>query len=70
MERKSHFTFSIILTAALILIGTGGYMIIEGWPVSDAVYMTIITLATVGYGEVHQVSGGGRDCNMAENPHF
>ncbi len=60
MERKSHFTFSLILTAALILIGTGGYMIIEGWPVSDAIYMTIITLATVGYGEVHQVSGGGR----------
>ncbi len=60
MERKSHFTFSLILTAALILIGTSGYMIIEDWPVSDAIYMTIITLATVGYGEVHQVSGVGR----------
>ena len=60
MQRKSHFTFSLILTAALVLIGTGGYMIIEGWPVSDAIYMTIITLATVGYGEVHQVSGVGR----------
>jgi len=60
MEHKSHFTFSMILTAALILIGTSGYMIIEGWPVDDAIYMTIITLATVGYGEVHQVSGGGR----------
>ncbi len=60
MQRKSHFTVSIILTAALILIGTGGYMIIEGWPVDDAIYMTIITLATVGYGEVHQVSGVGR----------
>jgi len=60
MERKSHFTFSLILTASLVLIGTSGYMIIEGWPVSDAIYMTIITLATVGYGEVHQVSGVGR----------
>jgi voltage-gated potassium channel len=60
MQRKSHFTVSIILTAALVLIGTGGYMIIEGWPVDDAIYMTIITLATVGYGEVHQVSGVGR----------
>lgn len=60
MQRKSHFTVSMILTAALILIGTGGYMIIEGWPVDDAIYMTIITLATVGYGEVHQVSGLGR----------
>jgi voltage-gated potassium channel len=60
MQRKSHFTFSMILTAALILIGTGGYMIIEKWPFADAIYMTIITLATVGYGEVHQVSGVGR----------
>jgi len=60
MERKSHFTFSLILTASLVLIGTSGYMIIEGWPLSDAIYMTIITLATVGYGEVHQVSGVGR----------
>jgi voltage-gated potassium channel len=60
MQRKSHFTFSMILTASLVLIGTGGYMTIEGWPFDDAIYMTIITLATVGYGEVHQVSGGGR----------
>ena len=60
MQRKSHFTFSMILTAALILIGTGGYMTIEKWPFADAIYMTIITLATVGYGEVHQVSGVGR----------
>ena len=60
MHRKSHFTFSIILTVALVLIGTAGYMIIEGWPFSDAIYMTIITLATVGYGEVHQVSAIGR----------
>ena len=35
-------------------------MIIEGWGFYDAMYMTIIMLATVGYGEVHQVSGTGR----------
>jgi voltage-gated potassium channel len=35
-------------------------MIIEGWAVMDALYMTVITLATVGYGEVHQVSHVGR----------
>jgi voltage-gated potassium channel len=64
MERKNHFTFSMILTVALLLIGTGGYMMIEGWPLDDAIYMTIITLATVGYGEVHQVSGGGRIFTM------
>jgi voltage-gated potassium channel len=60
MERKIHFTLSIILTVGLVLIGTCGYMFIEGWAFDDAFYMTIITLATVGYGEVHQISDAGR----------
>jgi voltage-gated potassium channel len=60
MERKGHLTLSIIMTVVLILIGTCGYMYIEGWTFDDAMYMTIITLATVGYGEVRQVSGAGR----------
>lgn len=60
MERKGHLTLSIIMTVVLILIGRCGYMYIEGWTFDDAMYMTIITLATVGYGEVHQVSGAGR----------
>lgn len=60
MERKAHLTLSILLTIILVGVGTIGYMIIEGWNVSDAMYMTVITLATVGYGEVHQVSAAGR----------
>lgn len=35
-------------------------MYLEGWSFDDALYMTIITLATVGYGEVHLVSDAGR----------
>jgi len=60
MDPKNHFTLSMILTVGLILAGTGGYMYLEGWSFDDALYMTIITLATVGYGEVHQVSDAGR----------
>ena len=47
---------------SIVLIGFGcvGYMVIEGWPFFDSLYMTIITLATVGYSEVHQVSLPGR----------
>jgi voltage-gated potassium channel len=60
MERRVHFTISILLTVVLVVAGSVGYMIIEGWNFGDAMYMTVITLATVGYGEVHQVSATGR----------
>lgn len=44
----------------LIIAGTTGYVLIEGWSWLDALYMTMITLSTVGYGEVHSVSHIGR----------
>lgn len=45
---------------AVLLIGTAGYRIIEGWSFLDSFYMTVITLATVGYGEIHPLSIAGR----------
>jgi voltage-gated potassium channel len=42
------------------LVGTVGFTTIEGWPVVDSLYMTITTLSTVGYGEIHPLSGAGR----------
>ena len=44
----------------LILVGSFGYMFIENWSFMDGLYMTIITLASVGYGEVNPVSFEGR----------
>ncbi len=60
MESTKHFIISILLAALLIVCGTYGYMVIENWEPLDALYMTVITLATVGYGEVHQVSDRGQ----------
>jgi voltage-gated potassium channel len=51
---------SIALSLVLIGGGSAGYMLIEDWSLMDAFYMTIITLATVGYSEVHTVSFEGR----------
>lgn len=45
---------------AIAFIGTGGYMILEGWRFTDALYMTVITLSTVGFGEVSPLSPEGR----------
>jgi voltage-gated potassium channel len=60
VERIQQILISISLSIILLAIGSGGYMAIEGWGFLDALYMTVITLATVGYGEVHSVSAAGR----------
>lgn len=59
------FTFNrlvrlIILVLGAVVAGTLGYMLIEGWSIGDAIYMATITLSTVGFGEVKQLSPAGR----------
>ena len=52
-----------LAVALLFLIiggGTAGYVLIEGWPIWDAFYMTVITMTTVGYLEVYTLSFGGQ----------
>jgi voltage-gated potassium channel len=48
---------------AAFSIGTVGFVLIEGYPWFDAFYMTVITLFTVGYGEVHPLTHAGRVFN-------
>ena len=60
MNNTKHLIISILLMLIVSCFGTFGYVLIEGWDILDAFYMTVITLSTVGYGEVHQVSIMGR----------
>ncbi len=60
MEPQKRLRRGIIILASIIAAGTIGYMLIEGWSPSDAVYMTMITISTVGYSEVHPLSEAGR----------
>ncbi len=46
--------------AAILAVGTFGYVLIEGWSWMDAFYMTVITVATVGFGETNPLSPTGR----------
>jgi voltage-gated potassium channel len=57
IKRFLSAAFSIL---AVLLIGTMGYVLLEGWSSLDALYMTVITIATVGYGEVAALSLQGR----------
>lgn len=44
----------------LLVVGTIGYVVLEGWPTIDAFYMTVITISTVGFGEIRAMSNTGR----------
>jgi voltage-gated potassium channel len=60
LDRFNQTIVTLILSMILLAFGSMGYMIIEGWNFFDSLYMTVITLATVGYSEVHQVGVPGR----------
>lgn len=45
---------------AMLTFGTVGYMLIEKWPLLDSLYMTVITMTTIGFGEVRPLSSQGR----------
>jgi len=49
-----------ILFIIIILLGICGYIFIEKWSFLEALYMTIITLTTVGFAEVHPLTPVGR----------
>ena len=51
---------AILALFLLVLLGTAGYMSVEGWPFLDALYMTLTTISTVGFMEVHPLSQTGR----------
>ncbi|MCL4492577.1 MAG: potassium channel protein [Nitrospirae bacterium] len=57
---RKRLILSAVMIALIVAFGVAGYMGIEGWDFLDSLYMTIITLTTVGYKEVHDLSSGGR----------
>lgn len=59
MDPTKHLRISLLLLLAVIGLGTFGYTLIEGWPLFDSLYMTVITLATVGFREIHELSRHG-----------
>ena len=64
MPRLSKILLWSASLATLLFLGSLGYVLIEGWSFFDALYMTITTLTTVGYGEIHPLDQAGRAYTM------
>jgi voltage-gated potassium channel len=58
-----RFLFIAASIATTLTIGTIGFTVIAGYPPFDAFYMTLTTMTTVGYGEIHPLSRAGRIFN-------
>ncbi|OPX20187.1 MAG: potassium channel protein [Desulfobacca sp. 4484_104] len=56
--------FGLAVLCFIIALGSLGYALIEGWNFFEGLYMTVITLTTVGYGEVRPLSRAGRAFTM------
>lgn len=56
----NKFFFFLSLIVSGLAFGTFGFMYIEGWNFLDALYMSVISTTTVGFGEIHPLSDNGR----------
>jgi voltage-gated potassium channel len=60
MSAGRRFVIALAVLVLLTAAGTAGYIVIEGMSLIDAVYMSVITISTVGFGEVKPLSPAGR----------
>lgn len=59
MNPKKQIFYIFITMAVIMAFGVTGFMTIEGWSFLDSLYMSVITVSTVGYREVHPPSQAG-----------
>lgn len=60
LSRPRIIARSVLAVVGIMTVGTAGYMLIEGMHVLDALYMTTITVTTIGFREVAPLSLNGR----------
>ena len=60
----SRILYAFVLILMTASVGTAGYHLLQGWSWSDGLYMTVITMTTVGYGETRELTQIGRAFTM------
>jgi len=59
-SKISKLRYALILLFLVFILGTTGFMLVEKYSFLDAIYMTVITVATVGFKEIHPLSDAGK----------
>lgn len=59
-DTAKHLQAGVVFLLIIIGMGIIGFMIIESWSFVDSIYMTIITITTTGFKEVHPLSSAGQ----------
>ena len=57
---RGRFLGAVVFTGTLSVVGTIGFSLMPGYSLSDAFFMTVITVSAVGYGEIQTLTDGGR----------
>lgn len=60
VSSRTKVMIALVSLVTLLVGGTAGFMLIEGWDLTDSLYMALITLTTVGFSEVRPLSPTGR----------
>ncbi len=60
MVETNRFKYTFLLIVLIFILGTAGFHAIEGWDFLDALYATVTTISTVGYGDFYPQTAGGK----------
>ena len=63
MSTRFRIRLALMFLGCVVAAGTSGFHFIEGWTWFDGFYMTLTTMTTIGYGEIHPLSHTGRIFN-------
>ena len=58
---RRRLVYPLLALVASVTFGTVGFCLVEGWSLADSLYMTIMTVTTVGYGPPREMSAAGRN---------